>query len=79
MCPQDPRGNFGFGGHSVSQHKKETPTCSKRQQKQQGREEEAATTKIHVCLKIENWSEATYQKAHMCRRWRVKVLRLCRR
>ena len=26
MCPQDPRGNFGFGGHSVSQHKKETPT-----------------------------------------------------
>ena len=25
MCPQDPRGNFGFGGHSVSQHKKETP------------------------------------------------------
>ena len=33
MCPQDPRGNFGFGGHSVSQHKKETPKSTTNTQK----------------------------------------------
>ena len=25
MCPQDPRGNFGFGGRFVTHDKKETP------------------------------------------------------